>query len=381
MSSADASATDLWRAARGPVVVAGIVLLGALLIALVAGPAGSGRLDPRSPDPSGGRAVAEVLRDQGVQVELVTTTAAVRATTRAGDTLLVVDPGLLVEEQVEAVRGTGADLVVLAPLAPELFAPGVTAGSGSEYGVREPACALPPARRAGRADAGGPSWLVEPGTVSGSGQLCYSRDGEPSLVRVPDGPRSVTLVGNPAALANSRLGEEGNAALSLGLLGANPRLVWYLPSLADVPDSAPTESFYSLVPAGVWWGLVQLLVAVLLVAAWRARRLGAVVVEPLPVVVRAAETVEGRARLYRRGGARDTAAEALRGGLRSRLVPLMGLPTRAEPGVVVDAVASRSRRPPRDVTALLYGAAPPDDAALVRLADDLDALEREVRRP
>jgi len=381
VSSADLSATDLWRAARGPVVVAGIVLLGALLIALVAGPAGSGRLDPRSPDPSGGRAVAEVLRDQGVQVELVTTTAAVQATTRAGDTLLVVDPGLLVEEQVQAVRGTGADLVVLAPLAPELFAPGVTAGSGSEYGVREPACDLPPARQAGRADAGGPSWLVEPGTVSGSGPLCYSRDGEPSLVRVPDGPRSVTLVGNPTALQNSRLGEEGNAALSLGLLGANPRLVWYLPSLADVPDSAPTESFYSLVPAGVWWGLVQLLVAVLLVAAWRARRLGAVVVEPLPVVVRAAETVEGRARLYRRGGARHTAAEALRGGLRSRLVPLMGLPTRAEPGAVVDAVASRSRRTPLDVTALLYGAAPPDDAALVRLADDLDALEREVRRP
>jgi len=48
---------------------------------------------------------------------------------------------------------------------------------------------------------------------------------------------------------------------------------------------------------------------------------------------------------------------------------------------VVDAVASRTRRTPPEVAALLYGAAPPDDAALVRLADDLDALEREVRRP
>jgi hypothetical protein len=28
----------------------------------------------------------------------------------------------------------------------------------------------------------------------------------------------------------------------------------------------------------------------------------------------------------------------------------------------------------------LYGAAPADDAALVRLAGDLDALEREIRR-
>jgi hypothetical protein len=106
-----------------------------------------------------------------------------------------------------------------------------------------------------------------------------------------------------------------------------------------------------------------------------------VVAEPLPVGVRAAETVEGRARLYRRAGARDTAAEALRAGLRSRLVPLLGQPARSEPPAVVDAVAARSRRTPPEVAALLYGAAPADDAALVRLADELDVLEREVRRP
>jgi hypothetical protein len=54
---------------------------------------------------------------------------------------------------------------------------------------------------------------------------------------------------------------------------------------------------------------------------------------------------------------------------------------RRPPGAVVDAVAGRTRRPAPDVAALLYGSAPADDAALVRLADDLDALEREVRRP
>ena len=61
--------------------------------------------------------------------------------------------------------------------------------------------------------------------------------------------------------------------------------------------------------------------------------------------------------------------------------PPLGLPRRAEPPAVVAAVAARSGRPGPDVAALLYGAAPADDAALVRLADDLDALEREVRRP
>lgn len=379
--SADASPAERWRAARGPVAVTVVVLLGALVLALVAGPPGSSRLDPRSPEPSGARAVAEVLRDHGVQVDLVTTTAGVRASTRAGDTLLVLDPELLVDEQAAAVRATGADLVVVGPAEPDRFAPGVAAGQPVAPGAGSPGCSLRAARRAGRADTGGRTWVAGPETVERGARLCYARDGRPSLLQVADGDRSVTLLGDPGPLQNSRLGQEGNAALALGLLGANPRLVWYLPSVADVPSSAQDRSLYSLVPAGVWWGLAQLGIALLLVALWRARRLGPVVAEPLPVVVRAAETDEGRARLYRRAGARDTAAQALRGGVLSRLGPLLGLPSRAEPAAVVDAVAARSRRTSPDVAALLYGAAPPDDAALVRLADDLDTLEKEVRRP
>jgi hypothetical protein len=99
------------------------------------------------------------------------------------------------------------------------------------------------------------------------------------------------------------------------------------------------------------------------------------------VVVQAAETVEGRARLYRRSRARDTAAESLRGARRVRLGRLLGLPARSAPTALVDAAAARAGRDPGAVAGLLYGAAPADDAALVRLADDLDALDREVRRP
>ena len=47
---------------------------------------------------------------------------------------------------------------------------------------------------------------------------------------------------------------------------------------------------------------------------WRGRRFGPLVVENLPVVVRAGETREGRARLYQRSSARLRAADALRIG-------------------------------------------------------------------
>ena len=51
-----------------------------------------------------------------------------------------------------------------------------------------------------------------------------------------------------------------------------------------------------------WWpiAVAQAAVAFVVVAVWRGRRLGPILSEPLPVTVRAAETVEGHGRLYYR---------------------------------------------------------------------------------
>ena len=370
-ASTDPGAGQVWQAVKGPLTVLVVVLLAGLVVALAAGGPAGGRLDPRSPAPSGSRALAQVLGDQGVQVDRVTTSAAMAAT-GSDDTLLVVDPDLLADSQVEAVRATGADLVVVGATTPGRYLPGVSA-EPAEPGVRAPGCDLPVAQRAGAVDAGGIAYNTDD-TKLQAPKLCYASDGRPSLVQVTVDGNLVTLLGPSSPLTNSRLDDEGDAALALGLLGGQDRLVWYLPTAADVPPSAQ-KSFYELVPDGVWWGLLQLGVAVLLLALWRARRLGAVVVEPLPVAVRAAETEEGRARLYRRNHARGQASESLRAGVRSRLGSALGLPRRADPQALVTAVAARSRWSSADVTALLYGAAPADDAALVQLADRLDALE------
>jgi hypothetical protein len=379
-SSTDPSTAAIWRAARGPLVVLLVVLLAGLLLSLAAGGDSGRALDPRSAAAGGGRALATLLREQGVQVDRVTTTAAMAADARRGDTVLVVDPDLLADPQVEVARSTGADLVLVSVTEPGRYLPGVTADA-TGAGVRSPGCDLPAARRAGRADAGVLAYDTS-GTLAADAVGCYSRDGRGSLVVADVDSAAVTLLGSGSALTNGRLDDEGNAALALALLGARPHLVWYLPSLSDLPAGSGS-TFYSLVPPGVWWALVQLAVAVLLLALWRARRLGPVVAEPLPVVVRAAEAVEGRARLYRRTGSRGTAAEALRAAARNRLVVATGLPRRAGRPEVVATVAARAGRPaagPGSVTHLLYGAEPADDGGLVRLADEIDRLEREVRR-
>ena len=375
--SLDPTGREIWHAVRGPGLVVLGVLLAAVAVAALGGGSQAGLLDPRAVDPLGSRAVAEVLRDQGVQVQLVQTNRGLRDIAVPADTVLVANPDLLRPEQAQTVRETGADLVVIGSHAPEQFASGVELRQETALEARQPVCALAAAERAGIADTGGLAYEIGPGDDSVG---CYAREGQPSLVQVRTAGRLVTLVGSPIALTNRSFDEHGNAALTLSLLGQNGRLLWYLPSLGDVA-TGEQRSFYELVPDGFWWGLTQAVLAVLVLMFWRARRLGPVVPEPLPVVVRAAETVEGRARLYRRAGARDKAASALRAGARRRLIPLMGLPRSAEPPAVVDGVAARTRRTAPDLAALLYGAAPTDDAALVRLAADLDALEREIRRP
>ncbi len=377
--SLDPTGREVWHAVRGPGLIVLGVLLAAVAVAALGGGSQAGLLDPRAVDPSGSRAVAEVLRDQGVQVQLVQTNRGLRDIALPSDTVLVAFPDLLRPEQAATVRDIGADLVVIGSHIPEQFVAGVDLSGESALEARQPVCALPAAERAGIADTGGVSY--DPAPDAGDDTVgCYAREGLPSLVQVSTAGRTVTLLGSPQALTNDRIDELGNAALTLSLLGQNGRLLWYLPSLGDV-SAGEQRSFYELVPDGFWWGLTQAVLAVLVLMFWRARRLGPVVPEPLPVVVRAAETVEGRARLYRRAGARDKAAAALRAGALRRLIPLMGLPRSAEPPAVVDAVAARTRRTAPDLAALLYGAAPADDAALVRLAGDLDALEREIRRP
>jgi hypothetical protein len=373
------SAGQLWRAARGPLAVAAAVLVAGIALAAVAGGTRSGLLDPRAVDPAGSRAVAQVLRDQGVQVTLVTRYDQLRALVGPGDTVLVTFPERLAPPQAAAVGAIRADLVVVGAGEPALFSSGVKAVGGGQPGERSPACQLPAAVRAGSADAGNIAYEATAGagaTVNG----CYAVGGAPALVQVRTGAHSLTFLGYAGPLTNERFDDLGNASLVLGLLGQHSRLLWYLPTIGDVP-AGTEKSFYSLVPAGVWWALGEVTIAALLLMLWRARRLGPVVAEPLPVIVRAAETVEGRARLYRRARARGHAGEALRAGARSRVRPALGLPRGAAPPTVVDAVTVRTGRSPVEVAALLYGAAPGDDASLVRLADQLDILEREIRRP
>jgi hypothetical protein len=368
----------IWRAARGPVAIAAAVLAVAVLIALLSARPAAGYLDPTAPEEEGGRAVAALLRERGIVVDEARAAAEVPA--GAGATVLVPFPDRLGPTQLAALRASAADVVLVAP-GPEALgavAPGVEVVARDEpLEVREPACGLPAATRAGTVSLSGEVYRAGPD--AGTASACYPAADGATLVQVGQGGRTVTALGSGEPLLNRSLAEEGNAALALALLGDDPRLLWFRP-VPEGPPVGQSRSFLELVPPGWWWATAQLAVAVALLAAWRARRLGPVVVEPLPVVVRSAEAAEGRARLYRRSGDRGHAAEVLRGAARARLVAVLGLPEAAEPAALVRAVAARSGRSITGVSDLLYGPTPVDDAGLVALVETLDRFEAEVRR-
>ena len=194
---------------------------------------------------------------------------------------------------------------------------------------------------------------------------------------------SVTLLGTGSTLTNAHLAVSGNASLSMSVLGRSPTLVWWRPSIADplmyADGQQPTIG--ELVPPWVLWVSLQLVLAVLVLAYARGRRLGPVASEPLPVTVRAAEATEGLARLYRRARGRQHAADTLSRATAVRLRTALRLPRGATVAVLAQVVADRAHRPTTEVLALLVPTEPLNDAALVRFADDLDALERQVHHP
>ncbi|TDD72550.1 DUF4350 domain-containing protein [Actinomadura rubrisoli] len=372
-----------WRSARGVVgVFLALIVIAVVLAALR--PSGSPEgLDPTSPKQDGTRALAEILKQRGTSLTVARRAGRAADASTAGSVLVVTRTERLTSDDLDRLRGARGDLLLVRPSRDvlEALAPGVRASGPSFARTSAPDCALQAATLAGRVSFGQSQTYEASGNATG----CYKAGDFPRLVQTQSAGRTVTVVGSAGFLTNEHLAEEGNAALAMNLVGARSSAVWLIPDLPPPGSDTGDKTIVDLVPFGVWLFFLELLVTVLLVALWRGRRLGPVVAEALPVVVRSAETVEGRSRLYRASRARDRAADALRSGARDRMVPLLGLPRASAQDLaaaqeIVAAVAVRTGWNEAVVGSALYGPEPADDAGLIALANVLDDLERQVRQ-
>ena len=382
-----ASPRSMLRRRAGWIAVVAAVLIGVIVIVIVQG-SGSGSDDPLSatnPAPDGSMAVVQVLGRQGVQViptdSLQATRQALLDVDPSDATVLLYDPqSLMTPDQRSALLDLGTDLVAVEPdlLALPDLAPGVGL-TGELGGTFDADCPLDAVRKAGTVSATGLGYRVtgDSGGDSGDVTACLTKKGASGLLQLPRGAQTISVLGLGSILQNGTIATDGDAALALNLLGAHRTLIWYVSSYADL-QQGPTPTLADLTPGWVTPLLILLALVGIAAAVWRGRRFGPIVVENLPVVVRASETMEGRARLYSRAKARLRALDALRIGTVDRLGRAVGLPRTATADEVIGAVAALTGRDRTAVAALLLDTVPTGDAELVRLSDELLTLEAEV---
>jgi hypothetical protein len=360
------------RTTRWVILALVIITVVASATAYLTAPRPGGRMDAESTSPDGAHAIVSLLRDRGVNVTVAQTVADVERAARPDSLLLAAETyNTRGDDLLRRLAAVPGDRLVLEPTARAraILTPEIRISS-TEPPSPEPGCDLRAATQAGTVD-------FQSGTYVGIDGTALTRCYGGAVVRYSTGDRTITVVDGADFMTNGSLLSEGNAALAMNLAGERSQLIWYAP---QHPEGLAKDgsTIGELIPEAVLWIVWQLLLAVVLVALWQGRRLGPLVAERLPVVVRASETVEGRARLYRSRRARTQAAEALRAATLHRLLPRLGLGASASDSAVATTIAQRCAADVRRIHHALFGPIPNTDSELLHLAHELDDIERQV---
>lgn len=368
----------------------------ALLVAIIAAALRGGYRDapfePSSPGPGGSKALASVLEEQGVEVAEERRTAGAADALRSGGTVLVTAPDELQHAQLEALHaalGEGdGHLVLLSPgfVALTMLAPGVqptgTLPADAAPILADARCGDADFRA--RAIRAGEVPLTEDGSATAPGILyrapedvraCFTTPAGSAVVRSGD----VTILGSARLVTNAGLRDADNPAVALNALGTSGPVTWYLPS-PDDPMRDHVPGLIDRLPPWLPGVALWLVVCTLLALVALSRRLGPAVIEPLPVSVAAQELTVGRAHLLRRAGARDLAARSLRSAACVRLADRLGVRRREGLDALIAALAPHVDGDTSRLRALLGPHRITTDEQLVRLAHDLDRLEKEIDR-
>ncbi len=366
-----------------PLLIGAVVLAVIILINLLPGPEEDDRpLSPGNAAPGGGRAIAEVLAAQGVDVVRISSFDETIGTLGQGPATLFLN-----DSQQYLSAGQVAELADVADRA-VLAAPGerqLTA-LDDDFTLLGPApldlSGDAPALAAGCPDDD----ATAAGTVSATGTVysgtveCFTTtiEGETGGLYTTSVDGSVAVLGAPSILSNEAVTDDGNSALALRALGSSPTLVWYEPTGADIVSTGEGVAPATLLPPWVDPLLVWLLVCAVLAMFWRGRRLGPLAAEPLPVIVRAAETAEGRARLYQDSRSVGHAAANLRAATLARMARRLRVDRSASDVDVVEAAARHSGRSRVDLEQRLLDHTPTTNHDLVLWAQEILDLEKEI---
>ena len=357
------------------------LVVGVALVVVVAGRGAEegNPLDPASAGPLGTKGLVEVLRELGGEVRV--------SADRPGpgtETALLLSDDLTPERRQGLVDwvGRGGTLVVADPSSgvTEVTQAGST-GIGLLDAEIERRCDVAALAGVGRVAAPGGVVFEVPeggGAAPGGVRACFPRNDGAWLLVQPLGGGTVVRLGGASVLVNQELGEADNAVLLASLLVPTEGTAVQVlqPPLPGGGNAGLTDLIAPRVRLALW----QLVVAFVLLALWRARRLGRPVAEPQPVQLPGAELVVAVGNLLQRAKGRGQAAGLLTDDLRRSLAERLGMPPSAPADQVADAVAARTGIPRERALRTLTGSTPRDEAELVALSQAIDTVRREVIR-
>lgn len=367
-----------------------VVLVGAVVVAatilLAPDATNENPGDPENVGPGGTAALVAVARAQGIDVEVARGRAGLESADLGPETTVVVAPpaalGSNTGRELLAATAGAAGVVLLdaderAIEVLELPVQVAFSDTASRAACEDPLAredpALPEADLLAYLPTGDGATVCFPAPGDDVGDVAPG-----TLVRLPatDERAPVTLFGAGGALTNDQVTVGDNAGIGLRLLFPTERVVWYVPMPTD--DLTAAQSIGDALPDATTPVLWVLGASVLALALVQGRRLGPLVRESLPVVVRSTETTLHRSRLYRQARDHRRAAAALQAGARHRLRERLALGPHADPEQVLLAVAERTGRPVADLRAVLTDPDVPDEKALMSTARRLAELEEEV---
>jgi hypothetical protein len=205
---------------------------------------------------------------------------------------------------------------------------------------------------------------------------CFGDGTTAYVVESQLGSGTIISVGGPNLFANGFLDKADNSVLAMRLLqpgGAQP-----VAFLAASAPGAGRTTLLDLVSDRVFQAFIQLGIAFLIYALWRARRLGRPVLEPQPVAIAGSQFVRAVGALEQRTRATDRAAVAIRDDVRRVARDRYGLNPRAPASTLATVIADRTGLDSARIERALSDTPVLDDAALLALTNELDTIRKEM---
>jgi hypothetical protein len=348
------------------------IVAAAVVVGLAVGPSPSGgaAFDPRSTSGNGTKALVLLMERLGAKVSL---TADVPA---PGVDVAVVFSDQLSADRLNGLVGwtVGGGRLIVADPSSSLQRSGagrVVNGILALDHVNGP-CPAAGLDDVGRVDTGGSLFLRLPAGATG----CFPAGDAYLLVTERVGQGRFVGLGGAGPFTNALLAKDDNSVLAADLL--LPRPGASVAIMLRSPVGGGRRSLWQLLNRPTKLAAIQLLLAVVIVALWRARRLGSPVYEDQPVQVAGSELTVAVGNLMERAGRRDAAGALLRVGLRRWLGERLGLGPSATPAQLADATATRTAIRHERLVGLLEDRPVASDGELVELAQSIEGVRQEV---